>query len=258
MRRPSGPARARASSFAPPARSQRPDVQVALLLPIPETPEDVTPDWLTAALTETGVLQQGRVAATRWERVGQEYGFTGARRPRPASVRALDRRPARVVDREAANGSGTRCLGLPRAPGARPRPPAPPLRALRSRGALLPRDRRSHSPRRPYYAAADDEDRRVVLLLEDVGAGRQGDVLHGCSVDDCSPRDRRAGAVPCARGGGSGVQLRGFQRIGSDPRARQKRYDGQVDRFLDECGEVSACRLQRRQCAPFTTRCRCR
>src|SRR5207247_7445859 len=35
-----------------------------------------------------------------------------------------------------------------------------------------------------YYAAVDRERGRVVILLEDVSGGRQGDVLHGCSVED--------------------------------------------------------------------------
>src|SRR5262249_2650624 len=35
-------------------------------LTIPETPEDVTPEWLTTALTDSGVLQSGRVATARW------------------------------------------------------------------------------------------------------------------------------------------------------------------------------------------------
>ena len=46
-------------------------------LPVPETPEDLTPEWLTAALTASGVLTSNRVLAARWERVGAEFGFTG-------------------------------------------------------------------------------------------------------------------------------------------------------------------------------------
>ena len=44
---------------------------------IPENAEDVTPEWLTTALADAGELSAGRVAAAAWERVGEEYGFTG-------------------------------------------------------------------------------------------------------------------------------------------------------------------------------------
>ena len=45
--------------------------------PVPATPEEVTPEWLTAVLTQAGALHEGRVIAAHWERVGEEYGFTG-------------------------------------------------------------------------------------------------------------------------------------------------------------------------------------
>ena len=44
-------------------------------LAIPETPADLTPEWLTAALSRGGPAAQ--VTEARWERVGQDYGFTG-------------------------------------------------------------------------------------------------------------------------------------------------------------------------------------
>ena len=37
---------------------------------------------------------------------------------------------------------------------------------------------------RLYYSAADEAQQRVVLLLEDLSGGRQGDVLEGCSIED--------------------------------------------------------------------------
>jgi hypothetical protein len=45
-------------------------------LRVPETPDDLTPAWVTAALAETGVLRRGSVAAVEWERVGGDHGFT--------------------------------------------------------------------------------------------------------------------------------------------------------------------------------------
>ena len=46
-------------------------------LQVPNTPAELTPTWLTAALAETGVVRDGAVSGAEWERVGQGYGFTG-------------------------------------------------------------------------------------------------------------------------------------------------------------------------------------
>jgi Phosphotransferase enzyme family len=88
---------------------------------------------------------------------------------------------------------------------------------------------------RLYYGAADDDLRRVVLVLEDVGAGRQGDVLHGCSVDDAALVLETLAPLH-ARWWGERASTSGFPRFGRNLRARQTRYAGRVDRFLEEHG----------------------
>ena len=201
----------------------------------------MTPDWLTAALSETGVLQQGRVAAASWERVGQEYGFTG-----------LVVRIQLLYEDEEVNPPASLVAKLPLALGLT-------VRGYRARQEQEPVFMRRHyercarsastarsaprSPRGSYYTAADDQDRRVVLLLEDLSGGRQGDVLHGCSVDEAALVidelapfhalwwEERAPTV-------------GFPRFGRDPGVRQARYGELVDRFLVEYGS----------CLPSTVR----
>jgi len=46
-------------------------------LDIPERCADITPEWLTEALTSSGVLVGGRVTALRPERLGEDEGFMG-------------------------------------------------------------------------------------------------------------------------------------------------------------------------------------
>ena len=46
-------------------------------LPLPATPDEMTPAWLTAALREGGVLTWAEVSQAAWEIIGEERGFTG-------------------------------------------------------------------------------------------------------------------------------------------------------------------------------------
>src|SRR5579859_1829055 len=47
-------------------------------LPLPATPGEATPAWLTAVLRVSGLLQRASVTKASWERIGEEQGFTGA------------------------------------------------------------------------------------------------------------------------------------------------------------------------------------
>jgi hypothetical protein len=204
-------------------------------LPIPELPEDVTPEWLTASLTEAGVLQGGRIVTAPWERVGQEYGFTGlVGRVRLQYERARSDLPSSLI------------VKLPMAEGET----ASGHRALQGRDPTLMRryyERCAREERfyrelgaafapRLYYSAADDVGRRVVLLLGDVGGGRQGDVLNGCSIDDAAVVVEELAPFH-ARWWGDRVPTHGFAPLDLDPRAREERYAGQVERFLERYGE---------------------
>lgn len=86
-----------------------------------------------------------------------------------------------------------------------------------------------------YYAAADHERRRVALLLEDVSGGRQGDVLEGCSIEDAAAVLEHLAPFH-ARWWGARAPA-GFERLGVDPKARQERYAGQMERFVERYGE---------------------
>jgi aminoglycoside phosphotransferase (APT) family kinase protein len=187
-------------------------------------------------LTEADVLRRGRVAAARWERVGQEYGFTG-----------LVGRVQLRYEHEVGDAPASLIAKLPMARG----PTVSAYRARQERDpALLLRhyERCAREERfyreiaalfapRPYYVAADDENRRVVLLLEDLSGGRQGDVLDGCSVDDAALVIDELAPFH-ARWWGKRAPTSGFPHFGRNPRARQARYAELVEPFLAEYGDA--------------------
>jgi hypothetical protein len=191
-------------------------------MPVPESPRELTPDWITAALTESGVLQGGVVTSAKWERVGQEYGFTGLiGRVSLRYERAVGDPPASLIAKlPMATGdvvSGYRAL-QERDPSLRQRyydRCVSEVRFYREIGA----------PFAPecYYSAFDDTDRRVVLLLEDVAGGRQGDVLDGCSIDDAALVIDELAPFH-ARWWGERAPADSFPRSRGDPGARQERY----------------------------------
>jgi hypothetical protein len=211
-------------------------------LRVPETPDELTPAWLTAALAETGVLCHGAVAAAEWEHVGEEYGFTGL----VAHVR---------LQYEGAEGDVPRSLiaKLPMAQGNS----VSGYRALQERDPALARRyyercvreerfyRKIRATFAPtlYYSAVDDVRRSVVLLLEDLTAGRQGDVLDGCSTEDAALVIEEIAPFH-ARWWGERAPVHAFPRGGGDHDERQERYAGQADLFLERYGDALPAAVQ--------------
>jgi Phosphotransferase enzyme family len=202
---------------------------------VPQTPDDLTPAWLTAALAETGVLRRASVASAEWERVGDEYGFTGL--------------VARVRLRyDCADGDEPRSLiaKLPMAQGSivsgyrvlQERDPALMCRYYErcAREERFYREIGATFAPALYYSAADDVSRRVVLLLEDLSGGRQGDVLDGCSIEDAALVIEEIAPFH-AQWWGERAPIHAFPRVGGDHDAWQERYAGQVDLFLERYAE---------------------
>lgn len=210
-------------------------ILVRAVLPIPETAEHLTPEWLTAALTAAGVLRRGRVSSARWQRIGQEHGFTG-----------VVGRVELGYENEDGNPPASLIAKLPMArddavSGYRALQESDPDSIDRYYERCAREERFyleiavAFAPRR-YYSAVDDVSRRVVLLLEDLSSGRQGDVLHGCSVDEAALVIKELAPFHARYLGERAITL-GFPRWGGDPQARQTRYEGHVDRFLKEYGD---------------------
>lgn len=202
---------------------------------IPERPEEVTQEWLTAVLTDAGVLRAGRVTAAEWKRVGEEYGFTGlvgrvelryedelgtppasliAKLPMAKGDKVSGHRAVQERDPELMRRYYERCVRE--------------LRFYREIGA-------SFAPRM-YYSAADEGQQRAVLLLEDLSRGRQGDVLEGCSIEEARLVIDQLAPFH-ARWWGDRAAATGFPVTGQDPDARQERYARQVDVFLERHGD---------------------
>jgi Ecdysteroid kinase-like family len=203
-------------------------------LPIPERIDDMSPAWLTAALSAAGLLRPGRIAAVRWERVGQAYGFTGVvARGEVRYGNANDGLPPTLIAKlpMAMDGSVS---------AYRAAQEADPRAARRyyersAREAHFYRLLQPDCAPRLYFGAVDDDQRRVLLLLEDVSDGLQGDVLRGCSIADV-----RLVIDALARFHAQWWDRRppgSFERIGIDPRTWQARYTRTADRFLDFYGD---------------------
>jgi hypothetical protein len=198
---------------------------------LPTTPEEVTSEWLFAALGIRDTSQ--RVATATWEQIGQGYGLTG------------------VVARFHMDGADPPTL-IAKFPMAEPDVPSTywavqqrdvaAIRRYYERCAREVRFYREIAPRSPtiaprcYYAAADEANRRIVLLLEDLGAGRAGDVLRGCSPDDAAPV--MAGLASFhARWWEQPAAFPWLPRWGGANQARQERYARMIAPFLARYGD---------------------
>ncbi len=210
-------------------------------LPVPAAPGEVTPAWLTAVLREAGVLHRAIVTAVDWDSIGEERGFTGVvvrLRPWYTDVDGEGPAPPSLIAK-----FPTAERGVPSAyRAARGRDPA----AARRHYERCAREVRFYlelAPASPapaprlYHGAADEATGRVVLLLEDLGEARAGDVLRGCSPEEAAlvvevmaPFHARWWARPLPD------RYSWLPRWGGDYGARQARYGRQVEPFLARFG----------------------
>ncbi|MCW2665375.1 MAG: aminoglycoside phosphotransferase family protein [Frankiales bacterium] len=140
------------------------------MLTIADTPQALTPAWLTGALTSSGVLQGARVV-------------DAAPRPLGTGQMCDSLRVTLTYDVPGA-GPGTLIAKLPaadeasRASAIAYRSYEKEVRFYQELAGALP----VRTPRM-YYADIDVETAAFVLLLEDLAPAVQGDQLRGCSVD---------------------------------------------------------------------------
>jgi hypothetical protein len=137
-------------------------------LPIADTPEDLTPSWLTAALSDSSVLGGSRVVDATSQPIGTgqmcDCVRLDLRYDRPTDA------PSSVVAKLPAADETSRAT-------------AKSLRSYESEVRFyqeLAPDLPIRTPR-AYYADIDVESARFVLLLEDLAPAQQGDQLGGCT-----------------------------------------------------------------------------
>jgi len=195
---------------------------------VPESLDGVTHEWLTVVLAQP-------VASASAERVGQEYGFTGVvGRIRLHYENASADLPKSLIAK------------LPMAlddaaSGYRAAQESDPTRMQRyfemcAREAQFYREIGAPSAPRLYYSAVDEASRRIVLLLEDLSGGRQGDMLEGCSAEDVAAV--LDAIAPFHARYWDAKAPGGFESQRLDPGAHEERYRRMLGPFLDAHGDT--------------------
>jgi hypothetical protein len=145
-------------------------------LPIPRTLEEMTPEWLTGALREGGVIRDAAVTAVTCTGIGAGAGFL-----------AQLGRLALTYDRAEPGAPATLVAKIPTLdPGGRE---VSNLFDFYHREIRFYEDCSAHvdlSCARRYYTASDRDAQEYVLLMEDLAAHSQvGDEVAGCTVEQC-------------------------------------------------------------------------
>jgi hypothetical protein len=205
------------------------------VLAIPLALDEITPEWLTAAFHHGGLTATSTVSDLTGEMIGEQRGLTGVVLRVQVHWNAPGARPASVI------------VKLPHLTRAAPstyrsmlQRDAVAARHAAERFAREARFYREIAPDVPslvphcYVALADPATNATVLILEDLGMGRDGDALQGCTIDDAR-RVVRDMAYFHARWWYA-VSASAFSWIpvaGGEPVARQQRYATYAPHFLE-------------------------
>lgn len=143
-------------------------------LPIPNTPGEITPEWLTEALRSTGTIDKANVTSVSAKTIAAGQGFT----TQLAMLKlAYDRQSSETPDTLFCKVAATH---------------APTLDLARNLG-LYEREVTFYreladlvdlKTPRCYYSDLDDETGLFILLLEDLTPARVGDQIAGCSIEN--------------------------------------------------------------------------
>lgn len=152
---------------------------------VPLAAEEITPEWLTTALRETGVLSRTRVRTVDYRRIGEGRCVN--------CVLQL----TITYDPPDAAAPGSLVAKLPSLDSEGcPRGTALGVMEIRFYRELAPQ---TNIPTIRHYYSAWNDAGAFVLLLEDLGAGRVGRIDECCSVEDA-----RVALTHLARFHGSG------------------------------------------------------
>jgi len=202
---------------------------------IAASPDQVDPDWMTAALHASGVLPEGRVVALGVRPVGNglvgdSFRFALTYDAAPAGA------PASVIGKFPAADPASRVSGSSLRLYVRE---VSFYRELaHTVGIITPR---------PHYAEIDPATQDFTLILEDLGPARPGDQLAGCSIEDAATALLEAAALHAPRWNDPALEamdwLTGEGAATPDIMAAlpmvivafRDRYQGQLD---DECMDL--------------------
>lgn len=150
---------------------------------IPDSLDEITPEWCTAVFRESTLLTSGAVVGVQTEVIGQDRGFTGViARARLQYADHEEATPASIIVKLPTANRGT--SSAYRAAQAKD------TAAARRYFERCAREVLFYQQTAPlntlpvpwlYYGAVDETAGRVVLVLEDLRSTRPGDALHGCS-----------------------------------------------------------------------------
>lgn len=134
----------------------------------PESLEDITPEWMTSTLGQSGLLGSQRVVSTRSEPIGQGRGFFAVN--------------ARIHLEYDAGGAD-----LPSAVVVKLPPDDPERRQSQvNENRFYAEAPNSWFPSRPFchYASVDTDSYNNIIVMEDLDGMRQVDMLPGVSLED--------------------------------------------------------------------------
>ncbi len=160
------------------------------MLTIPASPDAITPEWLTAALRQSGALADATVDALEWTllargrlsrivRIRPDFAPDGSAGPRSIIGKF---HPVNPVSRELANPFAAAEIGFYRHLAARANPRAPLC----------------------YYSQHDVQSSRFVLLIEDLEVAQRRFEQDTCSPNDAELALRQLGAFHAASWDGRG------------------------------------------------------
>ncbi|MGH9232266.1 MAG: phosphotransferase [Acidimicrobiales bacterium] len=173
-------------------------------VPIADTPEALTPEWLTDALTHAGMLDGARITGAELRPLGTGQMCDSVRVALTYDRPVPDAAPATLVAKLPAADATSRGTAL----------------SLRSyeKEVRFYQHLAPHLPIRTpaaYHADIDVTTAAFVLLLEDMAPAVQGDQLAGCTPDEAVVATRELVGLHAPRWGDPG--LAGLDWLANDP-----------------------------------------
>ena len=138
---------------------------------VPAAPEAITPEWLTGALREGGVIRDAKVASIETEIVGAGVGFLGQLARVGITYDRAGAGPASLIAKFPTLDPGGRAIGN--------------LFRFYEREIRFYQEIGSDCGLRApalYFGHADVPGDQYVLLIEDMAAARLGNDLEGCAL----------------------------------------------------------------------------